>query len=170
MVELPKSAPKFNYNMATMVKKLALPGMAFLVITLLSSYMCIFGKKEGIKGYVYLVKGNQMPSPGEPLPAKNPLSTTLYIYELTNVNQVTRSEPHAPFYSAIQTKLIKQVESNKKGYFKVKLPPGQYSIFVKKGNLFYANLFDDKNNIAPIKVEKGKFAEVEVRADYDAVY
>jgi hypothetical protein len=83
---------------------------------------------------------------------------------------VTRAEAHAPFYTAINTKLIKQVNSDTKGEFKVKLPPGQYSLFIKKDDRFYANLFDEKNNIAPVTVAKGKFTEVEVRADYDAVY
>jgi hypothetical protein len=156
--------------MAMMGKKLVLPLLAFLMLTVLSSYTCIFGKKGGIKGMIYLVKGNQMPSPDQMLPPKKPLQTTLYIYELTNIDQVTRAEAHAPFYTAINTKLIKQVNSDTKGEFKVKLPPGQYSLFIKKDDRFYANLFDEKNNIAPVTVAKGKFTEVEVRADYDAVY
>ncbi|MGN6420538.1 MAG: hypothetical protein ACTHMC_23715 [Pseudobacter sp.] len=153
-----------------MRNKLGLPALAFLMLTVLSSYTCIFGRKEGIRGLIHLVKGNQMPSPSRPLPAPEPLQTTLYIYELTNISQVTRSEAYAPFYTAINTRLIKQVNSNKKGEFKVKLPPGQYSIFIKKDDRFYANLFDEKNNIAPVTVAKGKYTEVEVRADYDAVY
>ena len=164
-----KMHPKFNYNKGTMIKKLALPIAGFLVISLLSSYMCIFGKKEGIKGYVYLVKGNQMPSPGEPPPLRQGLQTTVYVYELTNVNQVKRVE-HSSFYSAINTKLIKEIRSDKKGYFKVKLPPGDYSVFIRKDSLFYANLFDGNNNIAPVKVSKGKWVELELKADYDAVY
>ena len=156
--------------MAMMRNKLGLPALAFLMLTVLSSYTCIFCRKEGIKGLINLVKGNQMPSPDRPPAAPQPLQTTLYIYELTNISQVTRTEAHAPFYTAINTRLIKQVNSNKKGEFKVKLPPGQYSIFIKKDDRFYANLFDEKNNIAPVTVSKGKFTEVEVRADYDAVY
>ncbi len=100
-------------------KKLVLPLLAFLMLTVLSSYTCIFGKKGGIKGMIYLVTGNQMPSPDQMLPPKKPLQTTLYIYELTNIDQVTRAEAHAPFYTAINTKLIKQVNSDTKGEFKV---------------------------------------------------
>jgi hypothetical protein len=110
-----------------------------------------------------------MPSPDLPPPAPQPLKTTLYIYELTNMNQVKKSE-QSSFYSNINTRLIKEVQSDKKGFFKIKLPPGQYSLFIKKDSLFYANLFDDRNNIAPVTVEKGKYTTVEVRADYDAVY
>lgn len=156
--------------MAMMRKKLGLTVLAFLMLTVLSSYTSIFCKKGGIKGMIYLVKGNQMPSPDQMLPPKKPLKTTLYIYELTNISQVTRAEAYAPFYTAISTKLIKQIDSDEKGEFKVKLPPGQYSLFIKKDDRFYANLFDEKNNIAPVTVAKGKFTNVEVRADYDAVY
>ncbi len=153
-----------------MRKKLGLTLLAFLMLTVLSSYTSIFCRKGGIKGVIWLVKGNQMPSPGQPPVPREPLQTTLYIYELTNINQVTRAEAHAPFYTAINTKLVKEIVSDSKGEFKVKLPPGQYSLFIKKEDRFYANLFDEKNNIAPVTVAKGKYTEVEVRADYDAVY
>lgn len=153
-----------------MRKKLGLTLLAFLMLTVLSSYTSIFCRKGGIKGIIYLVKGNQMPSPGQPPTPREPLQTTLFIYELTNIDQVTRAEAHAPFYTAINTKLIKEIVSDSRGEFKVKLPPGQYSLFIKKEDRFYANLFDEKNNIAPVTVAKGKYTDVEVRADYDAVY
>lgn len=156
--------------MARVRNKIGVPLLAFVLLTMLSSYTCIFCKKEGIKGVIYLVKGNQMPSPNQPRAPRVPMQTTLYIYELTNINQVTRAEAHAPFYTAIHTKLIKQVNSDRQGAFKVKLPPGQYSLFIKKGDQFYANLYDEKNNIAPVTVAKGNYTEVEVRADYDAAY
>ncbi len=109
-----------------------------------------------------------MPSPGEPASVPQPFQTTLYIYELTNLSQVKPATP--AFYEAIHTRLVKTVKADKTGNFKVKLPPGNYSLFVKKDNLFYANMFDDKNNIAPVAVEKGKYTEVTIKADYGAVY
>lgn len=151
-----------------MVKKLVKPVLFFGLIALLSSYTGIFCKREGIKGKIYRVQGNRMPSPGEPRPAPQPFSTTLYIYELTNISQVKKAD--GSFYSAINTKLVKEVTSDKKGNFKVKLPPGQYSLFVKKDELFYANIFDEKNNIYPITVEKHKFTTLEIKADYGATY
>jgi hypothetical protein len=152
-----------------MIKKLVKPLLLLPLIVLLGSYTCIFCKREGIKGKIYRVQGNQMPSPDEPPPAPQPLKTTLYIYELTNISQVKKAR-EGSFYTTINTKLIKEVQSDKKGAFKIKLPPGQYSLFIKKDSLFYANLFDDKNNIAPVTVEKGKYTTVDVKADYDAVY
>ena len=128
-----------------------------------------FCKKQGIRGKVYWVAGNQMPSPDAPPPAPKPMKTTLYIFELTN-RQQAKSMDGGPFYSSLPTKLIREVQSNAEGQFKVKLPPGEYSVFTKKGELFYANTFDQFNNIAPVKVLAGQFASLEVRVDYDAAY
>lgn len=124
-------------------------------------------KRQGIKGYVRLVKGNQMPSPDRIISQPAGIKTSLYIYELTNVSQVVSQ---GAFYTSVSSKLIKEVKTNDEGYFKVKLKPGTYSLFVKKGDLFYSNIFDDKNNIHPIEVKKGEWSEVEFKADYDAVY
>ena len=124
--------------------------------------------KQGLEGYIYFVTGNRMPSPDVKQAAPSGYSTTLFIYELTNRNQVT-SINQSPFYSNISTKLVKTVKSNDEGYFKVKLPPGDYSLFVKKDNSFYANLFEG-DNINPVKVVAGQFTQVKVNVDYDAVY
>jgi hypothetical protein len=148
--------------------------LLFPVLTMLYSYKgfkpC---KSQGIKGYVYIVKGNQMPSPGiKPAPPKG-YSTTVCIYELTNINQVKKAS-NSPFYSSIQAKLIKEIRSGKDGSFKVALKKGQYSLFVKvvvkKDTFFYANRLDGKSNIFPVKVDDCKFTEVVFKADYDAVY
>jgi hypothetical protein len=138
----------------------------FLFITLSSFTFC---KRQGIRGHVYLIKGNQMPSPDRKPSAPRGLKTTVYVYELTNISQVKQVQGTS-FYESVGTKLVKEVMPDEKGYFKIRLNPGQYSLFIKKDNLFYANLFDDKNNICPVKVEKGGFTEIDIRADYDAVY
>jgi hypothetical protein len=52
----------------------------------------------------------------------------------------------------------------------VALQPGKYSLFTKKDNLFYANIFDGKNNIAPIEVLPKALSKVEIKVDFDATY
>jgi len=152
-----------------MVKKNIRPFLYFLLIIILSSFDSGFCRRSGIQGRVYLVKGNQMPSPDiKPAPPKG-LVTMIYIYELTNISQVKQAA-RPSFYSTINAKLIKTVGSDADGHFKVKLPPGQYSLFIKKDDLFYASIFDDKQNIAPVAVTKGSYTNVDVKADYDAVY
>src|SRR5882757_342753 len=123
---------------------------------------------SGIEGYVYVVAGNQMPSP-----SRRPSShhgtgvrSVLYIYKLTNTSQVVR-QGQSPYYSAINTELVKQADTDDKGYFKVLLPPGHYSVFTKKGDLFYASRMDEKNNIAPVEVLPGKMTELECRVESD---
>jgi hypothetical protein len=125
---------------------------------------------QGIEGYIYFVSGNQMPSPDrKPSPPKG-IKSTLYIYLLTNINQVIRPQQQSAFYSSIKTKLIKKTESDSTGHFKVQLEPGKYSVFTKKGALFYANIFDNNNNIAPVEVFAGKVTNVEIKIDYNATY
>lgn len=123
--------------------------------------------RQGIKGHVYLVTGNQMPSPDVPPSKPRGMKTILYIYELTNISQVSRE---GAFYKTISTKLIKEINTDESGYFKAKLKPGMYSLFVKKDDLLYSSVFDDKNNIHPVEVKKGVWAEEEFKANYGAVY
>jgi hypothetical protein len=126
-------------------------------------------KKQGLEGYVYKISGNQMPSPDIKPTAPKGIKTILYIFELTSINQVSR-KGQSSFYTAIHTKLIRQVETGDDGHFKVQLPAGHYSLFTKKNDLYYANWFDDKNNIAPAAVEAKKMTRVEIKMDYGAFY
>ena len=95
------------------------------------------------------------------------MKTTLYVYQLTNIKDVVQKDP--TFYSSISTSLVKEVETNDKGFFRVKLKPGHYSLFVKKDNLFFASLFDEKNNIHPVEVKSG-MTEVVFNVNYNATY
>ena len=95
--------------------------------------------------------------------------TTLYIYELTNLSQVIKQGQSA-FYTAVNSKLVTRVETQDDGTFTVLLPEGKYSLFVKKGELFYANIYDGEANIAPVTVQKGKMTIADTKVDYDAVY
>lgn len=126
-------------------------------------------KKQGIEGYLYKVSGNQMPSPDIRPSLPKGVKGELYIYELTNVNQAVK-KTGSSFYSSVSTRLIRKVQTNSNGYFKVILAPGKYSIFIKKDTVLYANRFDSQNNIAPVEVKRRKMTKVEVRMDYNAVY
>lgn len=138
------------------------------VFVVCASFFCLF-KKSGIEGDVYRISGNQMPSPDRPPAAPVPLQTMVYIYELTNINQVRRDGQTA-FYASVNTKPVTQVQSNAKGHFKVKLPPGKYSLFLKTEQGFYSNRFDSQNNISPVEVIKKKMSKVELRLDNTAAY
>lgn len=145
------------------------PCFLILVMLGLSSFAPENCRKSGIRGHVYLVTGNQMPSPDIPPSAPKGTQTTLYIFELTNISQVGR-EGMSAFYRTISTRLVKEVTTGADGSFSVKLKPGRYSLFVKKGDLFYSGMFDSQNNIHPVEVVKGKMTEEDFRVNYDAVY
>ncbi len=143
--------------------------LVWITVALTQEHAEMLCHKQGLEGYVYRVSGNKMPSPDVKPTAPKGIKTTLYIFELTSLSQVTR-EGQNSFYTAIHTKLIKKVETDSSGHFSVKLSPGHYSLFTKKDQLYYANTFDGNNNIAPVEVTAHKMTPVEVRMDYDAFY
>jgi hypothetical protein len=128
-----------------------------------------FVQEQGVEGYVYRISGNQMPSPSVRPSKPKGIATSVYIFELANIHQVSRVGNTA-FYNSIRTKFVQKTESGADGHFSVQLPPGSYSFFTKKDELFYANWFDSKNNIAPVTVLPGKMTGIEIRVDYDAIY
>ena len=143
---------------------------AFMILSLCSSFIYgIFGKKCGIQGYVYELKGNQMPSPDEKRAPPKGIQTDVYIYELTSASQVTPGE-RAGFYKSVNSKLIRQVSTDEKGFFKVYLPVGKYSVFTKVGPAFYANMFDQENRIYPVEVKWKKMTDIVIKQDYNAAY
>ncbi len=130
-----------------------------------------FFQTQGIEGIVRRPSGNHMPSPryhpGPPAGVK----ATLCIFALTNDSQAA-STGKAGLYSTVQTRLVRQMDTDDSGRFRIGLPPGTYSVFTKKGNLFYATRRDEKNNIAPVEVLPGKMTRVEcsVESDHAVVY
>jgi len=153
-------------------------GSSMLKLLLISLLGCTTGHiqrppgDQGIEGVVFSTGGNLMPAPNrKPSPPKDGIRAIIYIYELTNISRVDRVG-QTPYYQAIHTRLIKQANTDDKGHFKVLLPAGRYSIFTKKGDLFYASRRDEKNNIAPAEVLPGKMTNVEcsVESDHKPVY
>jgi hypothetical protein len=124
---------------------------------------------QGIEGFIYRVSGNQMPSPNRSRTRLYGLQTTLFIYEATNIKDVTRKNTSA-FYLFINKKLIATVLSDSTGHFAVELPVGSYSLFTKVNGLLYANSFDVENNIGLVKVIKGKMTSTIITVDAGASY
>ena len=126
---------------------------------------------QGITGKVIWKAGNFMPQVDAKanLPKGLPVVREIYIYQLTSEKQTVAAE-ESGFYQKINSKFVKKVNSDKKGFFAVTLPVGYYSLFTKEEKGFYANLFDDAMNINPIQVRKGKWEKVEFMIDYAATY
>jgi hypothetical protein len=156
--------------------------MDFSALIIVAAFtVCPFvaqAQMSGIEGKVYLLYGNRMPSPprrpGDTLrrSAEGPgIRGTVCVFELTNDSQVIR-QGTSPYCQAVHTRLIRQIDTDAKGNFNIPLPPGTYSVFTKKGNLFYATRRDEQNNIAPVKVLPGKVTRVDcsVESNQKVVY
>ncbi len=139
------------------------------IITCLTGLCPVLCKKSGLAGYLSAVSGNQMPSPGVARPGPKGIKGTFYIYELTKFSQATR-RGNSSFFTAVSTRLIKEVETKNNGYFKVNLPPGRYSIFLKTDQGMYSNLSDGDNNIGPVEVRPKKMTRLELKMDHHAFY
>ena len=126
---------------------------------------------QGICGIVLEKRGNHMPSPDSPRP--NPGGTAVerevLIFPLLNISQVDAGD-NGFINSVGESKPVKTVKSGRDGKFCVSLPAGRYSVVVREPKGLYANLFDSQNNIFPVRVEKGKKAQVTVEITHQAVF
>ena len=148
----------------------------FLFLILLTILACSSVKKtnssvitQGFTGRVTEIAGNQMPMKGGPPVVPKGIATTVLIYEPTHISQVSRLGTSAT-YTAIGTKLVASVDTDSTGNFTIALPVGAYSVFVKQGDRFYANLFDTNNNIALFSVEEGKLTQVNLTVSSGASF
>lgn len=142
--------------------------MKYALILALS--LCSFvalSQKQGLRGQVFWVSGNQMPGPESILSPNQGAIREILIYELTTVSDVTQV---GPFFRDVKTRMVATILSRPDGTFKIKLPPGSYSVFTKERNGLYANLFDEKNNINPVIVRAGQYAWKTITIDYEAAY
>jgi len=108
-----------------------------------------------------------MPGPESVLSPNQGAIREILIYELTGFDDVTVV---GPFFRDIKTKMIATVQSNADGTFKIKLPPGSYSVFTKEKNGLYANLFDENKNINPVTIKASQYTWKTITVDYEAAY
>lgn len=127
----------------------------------------MYAQKQGIKGKVVWVSGNQMPGPDKKETIPQGIKREIYIYEATTLSQ---TQQEGVFFSNITTKLIGKTRSRKNGKFCIKLPPGEYSVFVKEEKGLFANQFDVDNKVHPITIKKGEFLNLTIQVNYEAAY
>jgi hypothetical protein len=124
---------------------------------------------QGISGYVYEAKGNQMPMKGAPKKTPKSLQCTILVYEPTNIADVD-PQTATTLYTKIRTKEVALVNTDSTGFFKIQLPIGKYSLFIKQGDQYFANMFDQFNNIALFEVLPATFTEVKLTVNKAAAY
>jgi hypothetical protein len=131
-------------------------------------------QQQGITGKIVWLEGNLMPAIGDTTMtermAGRPVQRTLFIHEPTTPDETERVPDSGMFYAKINTRLVKKVETDGNGIFRVVLPAGKYSVFVLEEKDFFANIFDGEGHINPVLVEEGKFTEIEIKVNYMALY
>jgi hypothetical protein len=140
--------------------------MKYLTLAFVFCTFSVFAQ-QGIKGKVEWVSGNQMPGPGKKESAAQPIVRKIHVYEATTIAQTSQN---GVFFSNITTKLIKTVKSKKNGQFCIKLPPGEYSLFIEEEKGLFANSFNGQNRIQCITVKKGEFSSITIEVNYEAAY
>mgnify|MGYP000579504833 FL=1 len=142
-------------------------------IVLLISVSCKTQKvstvQSGIEGTVTEETGNQMPMVGGSAGAPKAFKTTVYIYDSTNISKV-KQVGTSPVFLSVNTRLVQKLDTDEAGRFSAALPAGTYSVFVLKGGAFFANQFDEKNNIGICRVEVGKQTHIQIKVNTDATY
>ena len=128
--------------------------------------------KQGIIGEVRWIEGNLMPAIGDTTYIERakgiPIERDIYIFKA--VKQQDALSAGGTFYKSINGELVYRLKSRRDGTFKVKLPPGRYSIFVMEKDGYFANIFDGDNYINPVTVQANKFTAIQIQVNYKAFY
>lgn len=130
---------------------------------LLGCPLLTFAQKTGIEGKLYsLPTASNLSQPNQAV-AYSGIPLELFIHAPTTLAEVDGDEDGI---SKIYTPLIKRSFSKWDGSFKIKLPPGAYSVFVLYKNRYYGNLQDKNGNLSPAYVVNKKRAWVTVTLTY----
>jgi hypothetical protein len=139
---------------------------ALILLMAISSFSG-FTQKQGICGRILWLAGNQMPGPNaKPTPALG-IQREIHVYELTSIKDTEQEEV---FFKNIRTKLVLKTLSQPDGSFKIKLPAGKYTVFVKEPRGLFANQFDQESMINPVLVQEKRFSVIDITVNYQAAY
>lgn len=139
--------------------------MVKIFLTFLLSGMSIATQAQGvIQGQLYWLPTQSnfqenIPYQGVPL--------EIFVYELTTAEDVERE---GDAIKRINSRLVQQGFCRPDGAFKIKVPPGQYSVFVRYKNDFFGNLKDDKGHLSPAYAKAKKSAWVTITLNYSAYH
>jgi hypothetical protein len=110
-----------------------------------------------------------MPMKGIEQKISKGFACTVIIFEPTSINETT---PHyiSNEYEIIHTKQVASVDTDSSGHFSVDLPVGEYSLFIRLGNKYYSNLFNQFNQIGLFEVLPHKYTEAKLIMNRGATY
>ncbi len=147
--------------------------MKFVVHAILlvgSSLICFntHAQRQGIKGQVFWLDGNKMPGVRTETAPTLGIQREIFLYKLTTLQET--NQENAPFFSNITSELVTKMKTKKDGSFKIKLPPGAYSLFIQEPKGLFANVFNANSEINRVDVKDKKFTWVSITVDYEAAY
>lgn len=115
---------------------------------------------SGVSGTVVFLTGNQMPTVGENRTRSAPqgVKTTVWVF---GGRISAQGGPRLPLNEAKQKyNYVTKVNTDTRGNFFVKLPPGEYTIFAQYGNDLYLNSFQGDGSFKTVQVTNGKITEL----------
>jgi len=139
----------------------------FLVLAFFGIVQFTKAPKEGIQGQVFWVSGNQMPGPGKAIPPQLGVTREIVVYKAATLQDVEQKDL---FFTSVKTELVTKVVSKSDGTFKIKLPPGRYSVFTQEQKGLFANIIDQNGCVSCVEVRPKKYSWVAITVDYEAAY
>ncbi|HEY9561503.1 MAG TPA: hypothetical protein VIR29_12035 [Anseongella sp.] len=124
--------------------------------------------EQGVSGTLLFQEGSCGPVLDTLQCETYPVTRTIRIYELTTREDTKPDE--GAFFSEVHTKLVTKVESDKDGFFQVKLKPGKYSMFIEEDGRLYANLTGRNGEILASTVDSGWVTLTNPEITWKAVY
>jgi hypothetical protein len=139
----------------------------FLLLAFFTLLQYTHAPKEGISGQVLWLRDDQMSGPSKTIAPPLGVVREILIYNATFLKDAKQDDQ---FFSEINTELVTQTWSKDDGTFKVKLPPGEYSVFTRESRGLYAGMIDKNGCINCVVVKPKKYSWVAITIDYDTPY
>lgn len=123
---------------------------------------------QGVWGNVLYWQGNFQPFENDG--KITPVIREIYFFKPTNIQILTSTPAYTPFYSSILTEFVAKTRSDSSGFYQITLPPGNYSVFVKENDKYYANRGDGYGQMNPVIVTQGSVTKLQIDIQYKAVF
>jgi len=123
--------------------------------------------KQGVTGRVLWLSGNLMPGPGSKPSQGKPIEREILFYAPVKMQDLSSANG---LYKSVPTALEATVRSDEEGQFSVSLPVGQYSVFVKEPEGYFANSFNGDGFVNLVTVAQDSISEMTIKVNYRAVY
>ena len=118
--------------------------------------------RQGIQGQVFLVATTLADSTAARPNPNAGIQREVVIHQLTTLGQAKHENG---IFKSVPTEMVLSMLTEKDGSFKAKLPPGEYSVFIKEAGGLYANLFE-QNRINPVIVKPKQYSWVTITVEY----